>query len=127
MAHPAEAFVGVPYDAETMDCADFVALVRQQLHGHQVVLPNGRPRGVAGQRALGALSQPYADPTDTPEDGDLVLMRRGRLWHVGLVYRIGSERHVLHAMDETSCSVLTPVRDLPALGLRFEGFYSWRM
>lgn len=124
--HPAERFVGVAYDAETMDCADFVATVRMELHGHEVRMPNGRPRGKAGQAALGELSRAYGERTESPQDGDLVLMKRGRgLWHVGLHYRINGEAWVLHAMDKGSQSVLTRVRELSTLGLILDGVYSW--
>lgn len=125
--HPAERYLGVAYDADTCDCADFVSLVRLELHGHEVAMPNGRPRGRDGQAALGDLSRPYGDPTDNPQDGDLVLMKRGRgLWHVGLFYRIAGEDYVLHSMDTETCSVLHKVRELPLWGLKVEGVYSWR-
>jgi hypothetical protein len=125
--HPAERFVGVQY-AEDFDCADFVAMVRLELHDHEIDMPNGRPRGRAGQLALGELSRQYADPTDDPRDGDLVLMRRsvGRTGHVGLFYRIDGEGWVLHSNETNGMSVLHRVRDLAGWGARIEGYYRWR-
>lgn len=127
MPHPAEQFVGIAYDAEAFDCADFVAHVRRKLHRHDVTMPNARPRGRDGQIALGALSAQYADPTDSPSDGDLVLMKRkAGVGHVGLYYMIGGEGWVLHSNETNGMSVLHRVRDLPGWGAKIEGFYKWR-
>ncbi len=124
--HPAERFVGLVYDEAAFDCADFVAHVRRELHGHEVRLPNGRPRGHEGQIALGELSKAYAMRTEAPEDGDLVQMRRrAGVGHVGLFYRIAGEEYVLHANETNGMSVLHRVRDLSQWGARIEGYYSW--
>ena len=124
--HPAEAFVGIPYDADTFDCADLVAHVRKHLHGHDVRLPNGRPRREAGQVALGELSKAYATRTEAPQDGDLVLMkRRAGVGHVGLYYLIGGEGWVLHANETNGMSVFHRVRELPDWGAIIEGYYAW--
>lgn len=124
--HPAERFVGVRYDPDAMDCADFVAHVRRELHGHEVRMPHERPRGDEGRRALGDLAQQYGKPTDDPQDGDLVLMRApGRRWHVGLFYWIGGDACVLHCASAFGCSVIHALRDLPRFLLRVEGIYRW--
>lgn len=124
--HPAERFVGMVYDADRFDCADFVAHVRRELHGHDVRLPNGRPRGEAGQVALGDLSRAYATRTDTPQDGDLVLMkRRAGVGHVGLYYRIAHDDWVLHSNETNGESVLHLVRDLPLWGAIVDGYFAW--
>lgn len=124
--HPAERFVGLTYDEATFDCADFVAHVRRELHGHEIRMPNGRPRGREGQVALGELSRAYATRIEQPKDGCLVLMRRrAGVGHVGLYYEIGGEGWVLHANETNGMSVLHRVRDLPHWGARIEGFYEW--
>jgi len=124
--HPAERFIGIAYDADTFDCADFVAHVRRELFGHEVRLPNGRPRGEAGQVALGSLSKSYTTPTDAPQDGDLVLMkRRAGVGHVGLYFRIAGEGWVLHSNETNGASVLQPIRDLHSWGAIVEGYYAW--
>lgn len=124
--HPAEAFIGIPYDAHGFDCADFVAHVRREMFGHEVRLPNGRPRGEAGQVALGELSKGYAVPTDAPRDGDLVMMkRRAGVGHVGLYFWIAGEAWVLHSNETSGMSVLHRIRELPAWGAIVEGYYAW--
>jgi hypothetical protein len=124
--HPAEQFVGIPYDEATADCADFVAHVRREMFGHEVHLPNGRLRGEAGQGVLGELSRAYAVPTDAPLDGDLVLMkRRAGAGHVGLYFWIAGEAWVLHSNETNGASVLHRVRELPVWGALVEGYYRW--
>ena len=123
-----ERFVGVPYDKETFDCADFVVQVQRELFGRHVQLPNGRPRGKHGQAALGQLSQQYAAPTSEPTDGDLVLMfehATHRPGHAGIFFWLDYEGWVLHSNERNGCSVLHRVRDLPFWGARVEGTYRW--
>lgn len=117
-----ERFVGIPYCEQTMDCADLVVLVQRELFGREVTLPNGRPRGVRGQLVIGELSRAYGAPTDSPQDGDLVLMSGPRTGHVGVYFFLAHEPHVLHVMDEGTFSELLPVRELKT---RVEGYFSW--
>lgn len=122
-----DRFVGIPYCEKTMDCADFVSLVRRELFGHEVQLPNGRERGELGQAVLAERVPSYGTPTDTPADGDLVLMgRRGRKGgHVGLYFYIDHEGYVLHSNETDGCSVLHRIRELPHWGTTVKGYYVW--
>lgn len=119
-----DRFVGMPY-RDDFDCADFVAHVRRELFGHEVQLPNGRPRGTAGQGVLGEMAQPYGIPTDAPADGDLVLMREPAGWHVGLYFFRDHEGWVLHSNERNGCSVMHRIRELPDWGLTVAGYYAW--
>lgn len=111
------------YCQRTFDCADFVVLVERELFGREVALPNGRPRGGKGVLALGDLSQSYARPTDSPKDGDLVLMRDGPGWHAGVYVHLAHEPHVLHCRAEGGGhSIAQRLREVP---LRIEGIYAW--
>ena len=123
-----ERFTLIPYDEATFDCADLVVRVQRELFGRDVALPSRRPRGTAGQVAMGELSKPYARRTETPQDGDLVLMiehGHKRPGHAGVFFFMAHEPWVLHANEKTGCSILHRVRDLPDYGLRIEGTYAW--
>lgn len=121
-----ERFVDIPYSEDSFDCADLVMLVQRELFGRDIVLPNGRPRGVRGALQLGDLSRQYAVPVDEPRDGDLVLMLEGgRPAHVGTYFYLAHEGWVLHTCERTTVSVLHRVRDLPAWGAPVEGYYRW--
>lgn len=123
MAHPAEQFVGMEYDAQRFDCADFVMHVQRALFGRDVMLNGRRPRGARGVAELGALSRQYGVPTDAPEDGDMVLMRNGAGgWHVGVYFLILAEGYVLHCPAEGAGSRLELIRNLPMI---VEGYYRW--
>lgn len=121
-----ERYVGIPYCAQSMDCADLVVLVQRALFGREVRLPNGRPRGPRGQAVLGDLSRSYGTPTDAPADGDLVLMQdRGRAGHVGVYFHLAGEGWVLHTSQVTGSSVLHRARDLPDWGAPIVEIYRW--
>lgn len=127
--HPAETYVGWAYNPATADCADLVMQVQREMFGREVSLPNGRPRGERGQAVLGARVRQLATPTDTPTDGDLVLMREpgeSRATHAGTYFHIQGEGWVLHATDRLGgVGLLHRVRDLPSFGCFIEGYYAW--
>ncbi len=123
-----ERFTLIPYDEATFDCADLVALVQRELFGRQIQMPGRRPRGTEGQAAIGELSRPYGRRTETPQDGDLVLMiehGHKRPGHAGVFFYLAHEGHCLHANERNGCSVIHKIRDLPDFGLRVEGYYTW--
>jgi len=127
-ASQVEPYTCIPYDDESMDCADLVVLVQRELFGRHVRMPNARPRGAAGQAVIGVLSRAYAEPTASPVDGDLVLMfdkGRPRPSHAGTYFFIAHEPWVLHTSSRLGLSVLHRVRELPDYGARIEGFYRW--
>ncbi|WP_115540039.1 peptidoglycan endopeptidase [Xanthomonas campestris] len=123
-----ERFLNIPYDADTNDCADLVVQVQHELFGREVQMPARRPRGAAGQVALGELSQASAVATTTPVDGDLVLMfDKGQIrpGHVGVFFYLAHEGWVLHTTSALGSSWLHRVRELPDYGARIEGYYTW--
>ena len=121
-----ERYTEIPYCEDTLDCADFVALVQRELFGRHIQLPNGRPRGTRGQLSLGELSKAYGVRTDDPRNGDLVLMtEHGRAAHAGVYFWLAHEAYVLHSSERIGCSVLHRARDLPEFGAPIEGFYAW--
>ncbi|MBB5885460.1 peptidoglycan endopeptidase [Xanthomonas sp. LMG 8992] len=123
-----EPYIGIPYDEAAMDCADLVMLVQRELFGRTVQVPSVRPRGAAGQVTIGALSRQYAERTETPADGDLVLMHdRGqeRATHAGVYVYLAHEPWVLHTNSALGHSALHRARELPDYGARIEGYYRW--
>jgi len=121
-----EHYTGIPYCEHTFDCADLVVLVQRELFGREVNLPSARPRGLRGVIQVGEISRQLAHRTDTPSDGDLVLMiEQARPVHVGVWFWLAHEAWVLHANERNGCSVLHRMRDLSGFGLRVEGVYTW--
>jgi hypothetical protein len=127
-ARDVEPFTQLPYCEKSFDCADLVVLVQRHLFKREVAMPSIRPRGVAGQAVIGALSQTYVASTGSPADGDLVLMfehAQKKPGHVGVYFWLAHEAWVLHANEKNGCSVLHRIRELPDYGLRIEGYYKW--
>lgn len=114
--------VGIPY-REDFHCAHFVERVQREMFGREVRLPGGGVRKPADRARDYGLA-----PTNSPKDGDLVLMfdfGRPKADHVGVYFRLAHEAWVLHLPAKAGGSVLHRVRDLPGFGLRIEGYYSW--
>lgn len=124
-ARELDRFVGLPY-SDAFNCADFVAHVQRELYGREVRLPGARD--AKAQMAMGETIREYAVPTDTPQDGDLVLMRefgRKRPSHVGLYFVIDHEAWVLHLIERGSQSLCQRMRDMTRFGVKPEGMYRW--
>lgn len=120
--------IGIPYDKVNYDCADFVVDVQKRVFDRDVQFPTKRPRGQEGERRLENLSKEYVQKTDSPKDGDLVLMYDfGRSYpsHVGVYFWLSHEGWVFHSNSKNGSSVLHRVRDLPEFGVRIEGYYQW--
>lgn len=127
-----DRFVGIPYDARHMDCADLAMLVQRELFGRTVLLPGKRPRPLRPAEqdaAIAAYSGRLADPVALPQDGDVVLMREigaDAAGHIGIHFFLNFTPYVLHTTAYLGGSVLHRLQDLSATGLTVEGFYRWK-
>lgn len=127
-ARDLDRYMDVPYCEATFDCADLVERVQREMFGRRVALPTVRPRGRVGSAALAAGARELAHRTDTPSDGDLVLMfdhGQHRAGHAGVWFWLDHEAWVLHTSERLTRSVLHRLRELPQWGLRLEGVYAW--
>lgn len=118
---------GMPY-SDDFDCADFALHFVRDFFGWPVNLPTERPRGGACEQELADLSKPYGTRTDAPTDGDFVLMfDTGDTipTHGGVYVVVDGVPSIFHNARKAGGSVLHPVRKLPKLGLRIEGYYKW--
>lgn len=120
-------YVGLSYNREKYDCADFAIQVQRELFGREVSLPAARPRiHTGGQRHLQSISQQYAERTDSPRDGDLVLMAqlgRKHATHIGVYFWRDHAAWVLHCTEAVGYSVCQRVSDLGDACLQVEGYY----
>jgi hypothetical protein len=125
-AEQIERYIGLPYDPESFDCADLAALVQRELFGKTLSLPGRRQRMAAPTAAIDRYRGELARPIGQGDlrDGDIVVMRAGG-FHVGTVVFISGMAWALHASATIGHSVLHRLLDLPAFGLRIEGFYRW--
>lgn len=125
-----QPFVGLQYEAGQFDCADLAALIQRDLFGRCVTLPGHRPAGAMTQAAaIHRHAQELASRIDAAvvADGDAVLLQQsGRIVHIGTFFRVAGVARVLHNSATIGHSVLHRLSDLPAFGLRVEGFYRWK-
>ena len=127
--HWSALYLGLPYDADTADCADFVVRVRREQFDHGILMPGRARRRRALDAQLAAAVTAIGEPTDTPADGDLVLLRAagrrrpvGR--HVGLWCVIEGAGFVVHATAGAGVC-LHPARELPRYGFELAGTFRW--
>jgi hypothetical protein len=126
MRHWSEAYIGLPYIEVEQDCAALLERVQREVFGRNVTVPRGRADGPFGKSAqISQGARDLADPVQEPVEGDAVLMKVRGLWHVGIWFERG-EPWVLHAMRHAGEVVSHRLRELPALGIRVEGFYRMR-
>lgn len=128
--HWSQQYIGEPYVLGDADCARLVARVRREVYKlpvpSDVEVDRAASRlGRVGQ--MGDLVAMYGQRTDSPEEGDVVLMIcRSRPSHVGVYCEVDNEPCVLHAMENAGMVVLHRIRDLPKVLLTVEGFYKWK-
>lgn len=126
--HWAERFVGRSYIPGVRDCASFCEEVLREQFGRMIRLPSERADSLAGQtQQIIDLHRSYGTPTQTPAEGDAVLMtaKGGTRWHLGLYCCVNGSPHVLHCEIGSRQACLHRIRDLDRYGLECEGFYQW--
>ena len=130
MAHWSDNYIGQPYEINTADCARLLSKVRKIEFNLPV------PADIELERAnsrLGRVSQigdlvsEYGVKTESPKEGDAVLMlHRGRPSHIGVYCIVDGEECVLHAMESVKMVVRHKLSDLHKAWLTVEGYYSWK-
>lgn len=130
--HWSDKYVGLPYKPD-FDCAELARLVQREVFGREISLPSNRDyaekHGWSRRRAMTQQihreKDVYAVRTETPQDGDgVLLIARGSDSHIG-VYCFLGEAYVLHASENCRQVIRTRVRCLHEQGLKLEGYYQW--
>jgi len=135
LAHWAEKYVGLPCGPnEDFDCADLALLIQREEFNRFIQGPNEHLyRGHQGhmkyrlmQEQIKSLLHKYVASTDSPREGDPVLMTtRGYTQHIGVFCKIQGEVWILHAVDAAEQVVLQRRNGLDIRGLKIEGYYRW--
>ena len=131
MTHWAEAYVGRPYRKGEFDCASLVALVARDRRGIEVALPSESEWRRTPPEEVARLGLEYAQPTETPEQGDVVLMRitgrRGDVGsHLGIHAEVAGVPWVLHNLAGIGV-VFCPAAHLCRMHLEIVGRYAWAL
>lgn len=127
--HWSENYIGKPYSLGDADCAALVCEVREkEFNGivPEFVLALRENTRLKRVEQLESLAREAVIPTDSPSEGDVVLMIcRGRPSHVGVFCLVDGEPSVLHAMENAKMVVRHRIRDLEKFWLSVEGYYKW--
>jgi len=129
-AHWSDDYIGIPYS--TADCGELAARVQRDVFGRDVTLPIDRPCNLSGRsRMIDQLLLDYGRPTDSPRDGDAVLLSAGSLWHIGvyclMTVGIGSDQPwLLHTTRHSVYSTRIPLRRAADTNMIISGYYQWR-
>ena len=130
MKHWSEKYIGQPYAINTDDCARLLSRVRVEEFGLPVpsdidIKRKSSRLGRVGQ--MSDLVDEYGEKTNSPQEGDAVLMMcRGRPSHIGVYCIVNNEPCVLHAMENAGMVVLHRIRELNRVFLTVEGYYAWK-
>lgn len=127
LASQIERYIGLPYDEAELDCADLAVLIQRELFGKEISLPGRRQRMNAPAASINRYSGELATRIERDElqDGDVIVFKDGTL-HIGTVFLLSGKAWVLHTTTIGGYSLLQPLSDLPAYGLRVEGYYRWK-
>lgn len=130
MPHWSQEYVGMPYEIGSADCARLLSKVRREVFQEAVPSDIEVERAASMLGRVGQMSdlvEAYGSKTDSPVEGDAVLMMaRGRPSHIGAYCVVDGEPCVLHAMQNAKMVVLHKIRDLPRVFLTVEGYYKWK-
>ena len=120
--------MGREFESGRYECVDLVNEVLEREFGRSPNLP--RIAGArARDRAVAALTAQFAARTESPVEGDGVLLRalgrrQGVGHHIGVwIWRSGTP-YVLHCAPALG-TVLHPVRSLAGRGYELRGIYRW--
>jgi hypothetical protein len=130
MAHWSEQYIGKEYKIGEADCARLLSSVRREVFCLPVPSDVEVERKASRLQRVGQMTDlvnEYCEKTDTPLEGDIVLMLcRNRPSHIGVYCIVNNEASVLHAMENAKMVVLHRLRDLSKVFLSIEGFYKWK-
>ncbi|HWL29964.1 MAG TPA: hypothetical protein VNQ97_13765 [Burkholderiaceae bacterium] len=128
MSHFSDKYVGLPYVAETGDCAALAERVAREVFGKVVGLPTSHATTYREQaKQILELQDSYATKIDAPKDGcPALFIGRGRLCHIGVMCWIAGEWYVLHADSSAGFVVRQRLRDMTRLHWKLEGVYEWK-
>jgi hypothetical protein len=126
--HWSDRYVGLPYIAESGDCAALAARVAKEVLRIDCVLPTSHAATLRAQAEQimeyrDSLATPIAHPLDAQP---ALFVGRGRTCHIGVVCLIDSQVWILHA-DQGSGFVVRERLQIMTQPHRFqlEGFYKW--
>lgn len=123
--HWSRPFLQIPY--KDMNCSKFAEYVLNLHFKRNFSFPQSEGSIFNQSKQIRDNVPKFADRTETPKDGDLVLMHGlRRMCHVGIYVEIKGIAYVLHCESSMKCSALHRLDRLMTFGYSVEGIYTWR-
>lgn len=123
--HWSERFLSI--QQKDMNCAEFVEHVLREQFGRHYKFPQSRGSLFIQSKQLRECVPQYCEKTDSPIDGDLVLLHGLRMMcHVGIFVKIGRTQYILHTERKFKTAALHELNKIIYFGYSVEGFYKWR-
>lgn len=111
---------------EEMNCAEFVEFILRDHFKIDYSFPQSKGSVFEQSNLIKKSIPEFTVKTDTPKEGDLVLMNGVRsLCHIGLYVPLKLENFVFHTESRLISATLQNVKDLTSYGYSVEGFYTW--
>lgn len=113
-----------------LNCAEFVEFLLNDRFKRKVQFPQTQSGGnIFGmtREIVENIPKFVGDKTNTPKDGDLVIMNAKRIsTHVGVYIEIDGIGFVLHTFYRSRSVLRTRLKDLHQVGLELQGVYQWQ-
>lgn len=125
MKHWSEKYLTMTYDK--WNCSQFVEHVLKDHFNINFNFPQSSGNVFEQSNQIKENVPIFAEKTDTPKEGDLIVMNGvRRLQHVGLLVIIKNRKYVLHTEARLKTARLQDLSFLSVHGYTVEGFYKWR-
>lgn len=123
--HWSSKYLQIKY--KDMNCSQFSEFVLRDHFKRDFKFPQSKGSIFNQSKQIRDNIPKFADRTDKPQDGDLVLMHGlRRMCHVGIYVNIKGIEYVLHCESRLKSAALHRFNDLFQFGFSVEGVYSWR-
>jgi hypothetical protein len=125
--HWSRKYLKIPY--EKMNCSEYVEFVLRDHFKIDFTFPQnkGNVFSQSAQIKSDFVKFASAQKTDSPSEGDLVMMNGIRkMCHIGLLVKIKNVLYVLHNQKNIGSASLHKIKDLGNFGLTLEGVYKWQ-
>lgn len=118
-------YLAVEY--KDMNCSKFVEYVLRDHFKINYQFPQSQGSVFNQSQQIKDHLPKFCYKTDSPKDGDLVLMHgRRRMCHVGMYVKIGRSGYVLHTESSMKTAALHKISNVFFNGYTVEGVYTWR-
>lgn len=122
--HWARKYISIPYSK--MNCSKFVEHVMRDHFKIDYKFPQSVGSLFNQSAQLKYHMKDFTVKTETPKEGDVVLMNGlRRMCHIGMYIKIGRTEYVLHSEKNFGTAALHKLREIGQFGYHVEGYYTW--